>query len=649
MRRIVKSRRLSSSICASVLCLAVPGLATAQETAPASEQAVTVTKVASAAPLTAAGASVTTGVAPALEAQTPPAPGADTVQWEDSWEPWNTGGEEAGLGFGFFGHLGLSHRFNDPPAAVNEINSRTGLRVGITGIFRPIRWFGFGVGYEHADLERDRTDIDEVSFDNTYRDLNTLWVDARVYPLRFDPFALYVSIAGGPSWQSLDTDKVLIDDSTGGQAVGTRCSGSDSAAFGMKGAVGAELALQSGALFWAETGPDYMLLSDETLDSCEIGAGDAAIFGFRAGFAVGFEKTRLKKELPPAPPKDQDLDTILDVDDACPAVAGLPNADKAKNGCPPPVDTDGDGIFDDVDACKDVPGIANVEPAKHGCPPPKDTDGDTVIDDVDACKEIPGLVTTDPATNGCPGDTDGDGFRDDQDACPQEKGVDDADPSKRGCPKLVRVTATEIIILEQVQFDTGKATIKPASDALLDSVAAVLKEHPEIRKVEIQGHTDNKGSKPLNKTLSQNRANSVQKALEKRGVESARLTAKGYGQDVPVADNKDEEGRAKNRRVQFVVTEKAPPAPKNGAAPLLPPAGDPVSTPPTDLKAAPAAPADPKAAPAAPADPKAAPAAPADPKAAPADPKAPKAAPPAPKPAAPKAAPPAPKAPAPKK
>jgi outer membrane protein OmpA-like peptidoglycan-associated protein len=187
-------------------------------------------------------------------------------------------------------------------------------------------------------------------------------------------------------------------------------------------------------------------------------------------------------------------------------------------------------------------------------------------------KRARGPVSTDPKTNGCPGDTDGDGFRDDQDACPQEKGVDDADPSKRGCPKLVRVTATEIIILEQVQFDTGKSTIKPVSDPLLDSVAEVLKEHPEILKIEVQGHTDNKGSKQLNKKLSGDRATSVAKALEKRGVDKARLVAQGYGQDKPIADNKDEEGRAKNRRVQFVVLEKAPPKGPAGAQPMPAPA-----------------------------------------------------------------------------
>ncbi len=253
---------------------------------------------------------------------------------------------------------------------------------------------------------------------------------------------------------------------------------------------------------------------------------------------------------------DTDKDGILDKEDACPTVPGPRNEDKTKNGCPPPKDRDGDTILDDDDACPDVAGIPNEDKTKHGCPPPADKDGDGVLDGDDACVEIPGLKTDDKATNGCPGDTDGDGIRDDKDACPREKGEPDADASKNGCPKLVRVTDQEIVILEQVQFDTGKATIRSVSNPLLDSVAQVLKEHPEILRLEVQGHTDNKGAKAMNDKLSGDRAKSVKDALIKRGIDAARLTSKGYGMDKPVADNKTDEGRQKNRRVQFIVTEK---------------------------------------------------------------------------------------------
>ncbi len=170
-----------------------------------------------------------------------------------------------------------------------------------------------------------------------------------------------------------------------------------------------------------------------------------------------------------------------------------------------------------------------------------------------------GVRTDDPKTNGCPPppkDTDGDGITDDLDACPNEKGPPDPDPKKNGCPRSVRVTDKEIFILEQVQFDTAKATIKKVSDRLLDEVAGVLKEHPEIKKIEVQGHTDNRGVRLQNKLLSQQRADAVMKAMIKRGIAPSRLTAKGYGQDVPVADNTTDEGRQKNRRVQFTILEK---------------------------------------------------------------------------------------------
>ncbi len=261
------------------------------------------------------------------------------------------------------------------------------------------------------------------------------------------------------------------------------------------------------------------------------------------------------------PPPDRDRDGIVDTADACPDVPGIPNVDAAKNGCPLPPDRDHDGITDDVDACPDVAGIANAEPAKNGCPPDKDADG--VPDANDACIDIPGLATQDPATNGCPGDTDGDTIRDDQDACPREKGKADPDPKKNGCPTAVRVDDKEIIILQQVQFDTGKATIRSESNALLEEVAGVFKDHPEITEVEIQGHTDNAGSKALNTKLSQNRAEAVKKALVDRGIDAKRLTPKGYGPDKPIAPNDTAENKQKNRRVQFVILkrEEKKPAP----------------------------------------------------------------------------------------
>ena len=102
-----------------------------------------------------------------------------------------------------------------------------------------------------------------------------------------------------------------------------------------------------------------------------------------------------------------------------------------------------------------------------------------------------------------------------------------------------------------VNFDTGKATIRPDSAKLLDDAAGALNVAKDLR-VEVGGHTDNVGSADANLKLSQQRAQAVMAALVERGIDARRMTAKGYGQTVPIADNRTEDGRAKNRRVELV-------------------------------------------------------------------------------------------------
>lgn len=255
------------------------------------------------------------------------------------------------------------------------------------------------------------------------------------------------------------------------------------------------------------------------------------------------------------PPKDTDRDGIWDIYDACPTEPGYLNQDPAKNGCPPR-DRDKDTIFDEVDACPDVPGVANPDPKQHGCPP--DSDGDGIPDDKDACPKVKGVASDNPKQNGCPPDADGDGILDDKDACPNEKGKPNSDPKKHGCPTAVRVVDSQVVILEQVQFDTGKATIKPVSDELLNEVASVLKDHPELVRLEVQGHTDSTGARAMNMRLSQDRSDAVKEALVRRGIAETRLTTQGYGPDQPIGSNRTAEGRQANRRVQFKSLEVAP-------------------------------------------------------------------------------------------
>jgi OmpA-OmpF porin, OOP family len=257
--------------------------------------------------------------------------------------------------------------------------------------------------------------------------------------------------------------------------------------------------------------------------------------------------------------EDRDYDGVPDDDDACPDRAGPASAVPVKNGCPPPMhDADGDGILDDKDACPAEAGPESADPTKSGCPIPKDRDGDGVPDDRDACPEAPGPARADAAASGCPGDRDGDGIRDDKDACPEEKGAADADPDVNGCPRDVRVRGDAIVMLQQVQFESAAAALRKPSDPILDEVAAVILEHPEITQIEVQGHTDNRGTKVQNTLLSQQRAEAVKHALIKRGIGAERLTAKGYGPSMPLAANLTTEGRARNRRVELKILARRP-------------------------------------------------------------------------------------------
>ncbi|MGK4003106.1 carboxypeptidase regulatory-like domain-containing protein [Sorangium sp. So ce1036] len=128
--------------------------------------------------------------------------------------------------------------------------------------------------------------------------------------------------------------------------------------------------------------------------------------------------------------------------------------------------------------------------------------------------------------------------------------------NKRPKVSLVKVQGNEIKISKQIHFETDSAKILGDSNALMEEIADVLQRNPNIRKVEIQGHTDNTGGREHNQTLSEARANSVRAWLVRAGVDGARLVAKGYGQDRPIAPNVTPANKAKNRRVQFIILEK---------------------------------------------------------------------------------------------
>jgi outer membrane protein OmpA-like peptidoglycan-associated protein len=257
----------------------------------------------------------------------------------------------------------------------------------------------------------------------------------------------------------------------------------------------------------------------------------------------------------PAPAADRDHDGIADHMDTCPDEAGNPSPDMRAHGCAPK-DRDHDGVHDQWDACPDEAGVASPDMRAHGCKV-KDADNDGIPDTLDACPALAGVKTADPKTNGCPAvvenkDRDADGVMNDVDACPDEAGKPDPDPKKNGCPAAF-VKEGKINITEQVKFQTASANLETdaATASILAAVADVLKKHPELKKVRVEGHTDNEGDVTRNKGLSARRADTVVKWLTAHGVDKSRLSSQGFGQEKPIADNKTPEGRKQNRRVEF--------------------------------------------------------------------------------------------------
>ncbi len=341
--------------------------------------------------------------------------------------------------------------------------------------------------------------------------------------------------------------------------------------------------------FKTRSTPLEALLGIHALATPDLRIGAGVGTGLTRGYGAPVVRALLGIEWQPGVVTDRDGDGILDKDDACPDTRGVPNEDRSKHGCPlppPPADRDRDGVVDPEDACIDEPGVRTSDPKTNGCPADRDgdgitdardacpdvkgpknddpslngcpdTDGDGVFDKDDACVDKPGIKTSDPKTNGCPDpDRDKDGIENDKDACPDEKGNPDPDPKRNGCPKAF-VQAGQIKILDQVKFKTNSAEILPGKDSqeVLEAVQKVLTDHAEIKKVRVEGHTDNRGGAALNRKLSAARAASVVKWLVGKGIDKARLTSAGFGPDKPIDDNKTEEGRRNNRRVEFHIEE----------------------------------------------------------------------------------------------
>ncbi len=268
---------------------------------------------------------------------------------------------------------------------------------------------------------------------------------------------------------------------------------------------------------------------------------------------------------------DTDKDGIVDLNDKCPNTQAGVTVDST--GCM--LDFDKDGVNDPKDKCPNTP--AGVPVDVTGCP--LDFDKDGVADYLDKCPNTPAGTPVD--STGCVLDTDKDGVPDSNDKCPgtpQGNSVDSLgclpDFDKDGvadvfdkCPNTlpgIRVNTDGCPInkkedLDQlkkgIKFKTGSSKLTKSSYSTLNDIAALMKKIPEAN-LEVQGHTDNKGSDEKNKKLSEQRAQSVVKYLKRKGISADRLRAVGFGSSQPIAENDDAAGREQNRRVELVPFSK---------------------------------------------------------------------------------------------
>lgn len=290
---------------------------------------------------------------------------------------------------------------------------------------------------------------------------------------------------------------------------------------------------------------DYGFGFQENRNHLQVAAGVMILFGNKTQPEETVDNDRDKDGIPNSEDRcpdipgiaglfgcpDRDNDGLADSEDECPDEAG-PMHNK---GCPVAADQDRDGIPDHLDDCPEKTGEASA----NGCP---DRDGDGLEDKKDNCPDNAGPENL----GGCP-DSDNDGVLDKIDRCPNQAGP----VRNNGCPYLTIDDKNTLKKAAQtIKFETGTAKLTSNSYPILDKIADILNRNP-AHKLAISGHTDSIGSREDNQTLSENRAKACHDYLISRGINPVRLGYKGYGETVPLADNKFKEGRDQNRRIEF--------------------------------------------------------------------------------------------------
>lgn len=241
-------------------------------------------------------------------------------------------------------------------------------------------------------------------------------------------------------------------------------------------------------------------------------------------------------------PFDDDMDGVPNYLDNCPDTPRGATVDAS--GCP--MDSDGDGVYDGIDQCPNTPAGATVD--SRGCP--TDSDGDGVYDGIDQCPNTPRGATVDAM--GCPLDSDEDGVFDGIDQCPGTPLGAVVD--ERGCLVSIELTDVEFNFDSYELTDAAKGYVRDMADAI-----AAQADPAGTATLELRGYTDSRGSEEYNQRLSERRARAVLDYMLEVEPDLAafrdRIAAVGYGESNPIADNETDEGRARNRRVEFVIIQ----------------------------------------------------------------------------------------------
>ena len=461
----------------------------------------------------------------------------------------------------------LYHSYNSPSTKINEL-------VGAITL-KPFSWFTVSGTYEFLRKDMTRYGLG-INFSprliNLYiaSDFSTSRLDSKLY-YPVDKFDYNITFGGSiVLGKPKDSDKdgvvdrrdkcpqtpfgVLVDKKgcpidTDGDGVPDyldNCPNTPKEAYGKVDTYGCPLDTDGDSVpDYLDKCPDTPAASKALVDSvgCSLDTDKDGIFDYLdkcPNTPVGIEVDSV------GCPSDKDGDGVADYLDLCPETPVLARGMVNKSGCP--LDTDGDGVEDYLDLCPHTPAEARGFVDKNGCL--LDSDDDGVPNYLDKCSNTPLEARGKLDENGCPRDTDGDSIPDYLDNCPTIPGV----ASNKGCPEIKKeVKILFLKALQGIQFEVGKTVIKKTSFAILNQIAKVLIENPTYL-VDVRGHTDNVGKPATNLIMSDKRASAVRDYLIGKGVNGDRITSHGFGDTQPVASNKTKAGKAKNRRVEFVVT-----------------------------------------------------------------------------------------------